>query len=41
VWGIDIAVARLATHNDDGLVERVSGNCEEMLHHVDKYLYCQ
>jgi glutamine synthetase len=37
---IDITAARLAAHNDDGLVQRVSGNYEEMARLIEKYMYC-
>jgi len=37
---IETTAARLAAYEDDGLVQRVIGNYEEMARLIQKYLYC-
>ena len=37
---IDATATGLADYNDDGLIERVKGNYEEMSRLIEKYLYC-
>ncbi|MBN1151985.1 MAG: glutamine synthetase [Dehalococcoidia bacterium] len=37
---IETTASRLSAHNDDGLVQRVTGNYEEMSRLIEKYLYC-
>jgi len=37
---IDQTVARLKAYNDDGLVERVRGNYDEMSRLIDEYILC-
>lgn len=37
---IDTTASRLSAYNDDGLIEKVMGNYEEMARLIEKYLYC-
>ncbi len=37
---IDVTADRLTAHNDDGLIQKVIGNYEEMSRLIEKYLYC-
>jgi len=37
---IDITAARLAAYGDEGLIDKVMGNYEEMARLIEKYLYC-